>query len=118
MSCCKVLHGVITLPFLHQVCGAIQSMNAAVHILCDTIGQSNNPGPSFIDQLISYLLFMIANNNHSYLNRLFVSVHYRYNWINHESSKKRWKQKQINRHAWSVILPKSAVFWTYTYSRL
>ena len=34
MTLCNVLHGAITLQW---VCGAIQCMNAAVCILCDTI---------------------------------------------------------------------------------
>ena len=65
-----------------------------IFITSKPIDESTHPGPSFINQLISYLLFMTANDNNTYLNRLFVSVHNRYNWINHEFSKKRRRGKK------------------------
>ena len=100
----------------HWAANYIVQEPSCVHIISK---EWTHWGPSFINQLISYLPFMTANENHTYLNRLFDSVHDRYNWINHDRViKKRLKQKQTIVTHWSILLPKIAVLWKYTCSPL
>ena len=82
------------------------------------IDQYTHPGPLFTNQLIFYLAFMTANNNHAYLKRLFdIAFMISIIWINHESSKND-QIKNNNRHTWSVLLPIIAILWNYTCSHL
>ena len=54
---------------------------------------------------------MTAYNDHACPNRLFdIAFTIGSNWINHESSKHDRNKKTNNRHTWSLLLLKIAVF--------